>query len=103
MSSLTPDQLAHYDESKQPAIVATSVVFLILCNVSVFVRVLSQLRVSQRLFLDDYSIVFAAICSDISGALYLKATHNGLGLHIYRAVAEDPSPPQHLKSLFQVS
>ncbi|KAL9066104.1 MAG: hypothetical protein Q9161_007762 [Pseudevernia consocians] len=101
MSSLTPDQLAHYDESKQPAIIATSVVFLILCNVSVLVRVLSQLRISRRLFIDDYAIIFAAICSDITGALYLKATHNGLGLHIYRSVAEDPSPPQHLISLFK--
>ena len=103
MPSLTPDQLAHYGESKQPTIIATSVVFLVLCNTSVFVRVLSQLRVSGRLFIDDFSIIFAAICSDVTGALYLNAAHNGLGLHIYRSIAEDPNPPQHLISLFRVS
>lgn len=103
MHALTPSQVAHYHESKQPAIIASSVIFLFICNASVLGRVLSQFRLSKRLFVDDYAIIFAVICSDITGSLYLNATHNGLGLHIYRSVAEDPSPPQRLESLFKVS
>ena len=103
MPPLTPEQLARYDETRQPAIIATSVVLLILCNVSVLVRVVSQLRTSRRLFVDDYAIIFAAICSDVTGAMYLNATYHGLGLHIYRSIKEDPSPPQHLITLFRVS
>ena len=102
MPKLTPDQLTHYHESRQPAIIGTSVVFLFMCNFSVIIRIVSQLRVSRRLFLDDYAIIFAAICSDVTGALYLNATQHGLGLHIYRSLLEDPSPPQHLISLFRV-
>ena len=60
-SSLTSEEIAHYSDTKQPAIVGTSVVFLVLCNVCVLTRVLSQFRVSKRLFLDDYSIIFAAV------------------------------------------
>ncbi|MCJ1405216.1 hypothetical protein MMC11_008443 [Xylographa trunciseda] len=101
MASLTLDQVAHYGDSKQPAMIASSIVFLVICNISVIVRIVSQWRVSRRLFVDDYAIVFATICSDISGALYLNTTSNGFGLHIYRMVAEDPDPPQHLISLFQ--
>ncbi|KAL2045827.1 hypothetical protein ABVK25_012032 [Lepraria finkii] len=101
MPPLTHSQLAHYHESKQPSIIATSVIFLFICNASVVLRVFSQLRLSGRLFVDDYAIIFAAICSDITGALYLNATAEGLGLHIYRSVAEDPNPPQHLISLFR--
>lgn len=60
-SHLTPQEAADYYQSKQPAIVATSVVFLVVCNLSVFIRILSQFQVSKRLFLDDFTIVFAAV------------------------------------------
>ena len=61
------------------------------------------------------------LCSDVTGALYLSggssssemsstaisltcvATTHGLGLHIYRVLIEDPRPPQHVISLFEVS
>ncbi|KAI9813675.1 MAG: hypothetical protein M1827_003746 [Pycnora praestabilis] len=99
--SLTPEEVADYSQTRQPAIIASSVVFLVLCNVSVFVRILSQLRVSRRLFVDDYAIIFAAVCSDVTGALYLNATSNGLGLHVYRVLAEDPNPPHRLIALFE--
>ena len=62
-SRLTPEQEANYYQSKQPAIVATCVIFLILCNASVLVRILSQWRISKRLFIDDFAIIFAAVCS----------------------------------------
>lgn len=100
-SQLTPEEVANYYQTKQPAIVATSVVFLVVCNVSVLVRILSQLRVSKRLFVDDFAIVFAALCSDVIGALYLNATTNGLGLHIYRVLIEDTNPPQNAIALFK--
>lgn len=137
-SHLTPEEAADYYQTKQPAIVATSVLFLVMSNVSVFVRILSQLRLSKRLFVDDFAIIFAVVwlritgrhcqkltfiklCSDVTGALYLNgrssfpkkfsnavqltylATTNGLGLHIYRVLIEDPSPPQHAIALFKVS
>ena len=60
-SSLSPDEISHYSESKQPAIIATSVIFLVLCNASVLIRVFSQWRMSSRLFVDDYAIIFAAV------------------------------------------
>ena len=61
-SQLTPEQEASYYQTKQPAIVATCVIFLILCNVSVLIRILSQLRITKRLFVDDVAIIFAAVC-----------------------------------------
>ncbi|CAD6564871.1 MAG: hypothetical protein ASARMPREDX12_004471 [Alectoria sarmentosa] len=118
-SHLTPEEAANFYQTKQPAIVATSIVFLIICNVSVLVRILSQLRLSKRLFIDDFAMVFAALCSDVIGALFLNgasdcpekpsnaiqlthlATTNGLGLHIYRVLLEDPNPPQHTIALFK--
>jgi hypothetical protein len=102
MPSLTPEELASYGDTKQPAILGSSITFLILLNLSVIMRVVTQLRISKRLYLDDYAIIFAALTSDVTGALYIIATENGLGLHIYRALAEDPNPPQHIEILFKV-
>ena len=74
-----------------------------MCIDFVVLRAFVQLRVSRRHFVDNYAIMFAAICSDITGALYLNATAKGLGLLIYRSVAEDPNPPQQLICIFRVS
>ena len=60
-SGLTPDQLVHYDESKKPIIVSSLVMFLILGNGSVLLRVLSQLRISRRVFAEDYFIILAVV------------------------------------------
>lgn len=101
-SKLTPSEIASFPESKQHTIVGSLVLFLVLGNFSVIFRVIAQLRVYKQLFVEDYCIVFAVFCSNVVIACYLVATHNGLGLHIYRIAANDPHLPLDLITLFKV-
>lgn len=60
-SKLTPSQIASFPESKQHSIVGSLVLFLILGNLSVLFRLVSQLRVYKQLFVEDYCIIFAVV------------------------------------------
>ena len=60
-SKLPPSQLASFHESKQHSIVGSLVLFLVLGNVSVTFRVISQWRTHKNLFAEDYCIVLAVV------------------------------------------
>ena len=57
----TPEQIAHWSESKQGSITAALIVILLLGNLSVAVRFLSQFRTHRRLLAEDYLIAFAVV------------------------------------------
>jgi hypothetical protein len=60
---LTP-QDAEWHESQQGVVIASVVVFLVIGNVSVALRIFAQLRQWRKIFAEDYMILFALVCPD---------------------------------------
>ena len=60
-TKLTQTQLALFPESKQHSITAALVVFLIFGNISVILRIISQIRVHRRIFAEDEWISLAVV------------------------------------------
>ena len=61
MPSLTPDQLVHFNESKQSSLIGSLILILCLANFSVAVRIIAQIRTARRVFPEDYFIIFALV------------------------------------------
>lgn len=101
-SSLTPSQVAHYNDTRKPLLIGSFVVLLALSNSAVIARGAGQWKGWRRLLLEDYLIFIALIISDAIIAGYLSGTSFGLGLHMYRVIGSDPNPPQHLVSIFKI-
>lgn len=58
---LTPDQKAHYDETKQPGLIAGFVLMLVLSNGVLLVRIGTQFRLAKRLLAEDCLIITATV------------------------------------------
>jgi hypothetical protein len=99
---LTPEQQAHWNDSRQPTLYGVLGVLLVLSNTSLGLRIFSVLRQRGKFYVEDYFATAAVILSDgVIGAL-LAATHMGFGLHEFRVVAQDPDPPMRLMHIFQM-
>ena len=59
----TPEQIAHWSDSRQGSIAAALIVILVLGNSSVAVRFLAQFKQHRRFFAEDYLIAIAVVCS----------------------------------------
>ena len=60
-TSLTPTQLAHFDETRQPKLIAGFTILLVLANLAVVVRIGTQSKLSRRIIAEDYFIILAAV------------------------------------------
>ena len=60
-SSLTPSQVAHYDDTRKPLLISSFVVLLVLSNSVVITRVAAQWKGWRYFALEDYLIVIALV------------------------------------------
>ena len=59
--SLTPDQVAHYGDSKQPALIAGFTILMVLGNGAVLTRIALQAKLAKGLIVEDYLILLAMV------------------------------------------
>jgi hypothetical protein len=102
MPSLTPVELAEYNDSKKPELYGAFAVLLALTNAVVFVRMYGQFKIWRRLLVEDYLILFAIILSSGIIAAYLVGVSYGLGQHEWKVLASDPKHPQNIVNIFKI-
>jgi hypothetical protein len=61
MPALTAAQLAAWDETLQPAIYGVCITFFVLGNISVPMRIWSQLRIHRKAMREDYCLIAALV------------------------------------------
>ena len=99
---LSANEQAHYSESLQPLMIGLLVALLFISNVSLILRLCFVFRRRGSLYFEDYMVIIGQIFSDgVVGALF-AAIKLGLGLHEYRVLAEDPSPPLVLARIEEI-
>jgi hypothetical protein len=110
MNSLTPDELATWNDDRRPSLYAGLSALLVINNVVVFSRLLAhyctyyrheQRSVLRSLFAEDCLMLLSAIFVDVVIANLLASTSFGLGIHSWRINAEDPHYPTNLSHAFR--
>lgn len=85
--SFGPDSLVGYDLSdkstQKPTIWEVNLVLIVLVGVVVSLRIVCRAYITRRLFVDDYLIILAGLCTLVSASMALAATRYGLGEHIW--------------------
>ncbi|OTB05021.1 hypothetical protein M426DRAFT_11110 [Hypoxylon sp. CI-4A] len=99
---LTEEQKASWDESYQPLIVSILVICFVLSTGTTASRIYASIRRHQKLEVDDYFMICATLLSAAVIAAMLAAVSKGLGLHLYRVMANDPEPPHSLVQIMQI-
>ncbi|THC92137.1 hypothetical protein EYZ11_008382 [Aspergillus tanneri] len=91
--SPTPGTASHADwsQSLQPLVLGLSITMLVLGNLGVVLRCWAQWRFQKRPMPEDYWLMMALLFANIVSIATIVAVHYGLGLHLFRVEAEDPS------------
>ena len=100
--SLSPEQAAQWDQTRQPAIYGILSVLLVLSNVSLVLRLVASWRQRGRLLVEDCLMLCAVMTSDGIIAALLTATAKGFGLHEFRVLASAQDQPTALIDIFQI-
>ncbi|KAI0843430.1 hypothetical protein F5Y06DRAFT_3874 [Hypoxylon sp. FL0890] len=103
-SALTPEQEAHLNDTRQPALWGCLVTFLVINDVAVAGRLWGTWRsVARRssVMAENISLVLSGILVNAIIANLMVATHYGLGLHTYTVNARDPDYPSNLSKTFR--
>ncbi|KAI2468235.1 hypothetical protein F4781DRAFT_274601 [Annulohypoxylon bovei var. microspora] len=102
--ALTPEQEAHFNDTRQPALWGCLITFLVINDVAIAGRIWGTWRsVSSRsrVVAEDISIILSGIFVNAIIANLMVATHYGLGLHTYTINALDPDYPSNLSKTFR--
>jgi len=98
---LTAAQLARWDDSKQTALYVSMGVFLVLGNLVFVARLYCQSNRVKGVLIEDVALLVALIMCNAGIIMNILSTHNGLGLHYYRIIAEDSHPGRNLISIYR--
>jgi hypothetical protein len=96
---LTAEQVAQWDQTRQPTIYGVLTVLLFLSNVSLVLRLFMTLKHWRRLLIEDYFMICAVLLSDGIICALLAATSKGFGLHEFRVLATQPTA---IIAIFQI-
>ncbi|KAL2130287.1 hypothetical protein VTI74DRAFT_6659 [Chaetomium olivicolor] len=102
-ASLTPEQAARFNDTRQPALWGSLAVFLFINNIIIVARLWVTWKTGSRhtpVLAEGVSIVLSGVLLNVIIANLMAATHYGLGLHFYTVNAQDPYYPSHLSRAF---
>ncbi|KAK4248351.1 hypothetical protein C7999DRAFT_40490 [Corynascus novoguineensis] len=100
---LTPDQTAHLDDTRQPALWGCLTVFLIINNAAIAGRLWATWKTGSRhmpVKAEGISIVISGMLLNVIIGNLMAATHYGLGLHYWTVNARDVDYPRNLSKTF---
>ncbi|KAI1418137.1 hypothetical protein F5Y13DRAFT_199208 [Hypoxylon sp. FL1857] len=101
---LTPEEEAHVNDTRQPALWGCLITFLIISDLTIIGRLWGTWRSvasHSRVMAENISIVVSGILVNTIIANLLVATHYGLGLHVYTVNLRDPDYPTNLSHTFR--
>ncbi|AEO60789.1 hypothetical protein MYCTH_74601, partial [Thermothelomyces thermophilus ATCC 42464] len=100
---LTPEQIAHFNDSRQSALWGCLTVFLVINNVAIAGRLWATWKTGSRQMpvrAEGISIVLSGVLLNVIIGNLMAATHYGLGLHYWTVNARDPHYPRNLSKTF---
>ncbi|KAI0882499.1 uncharacterized protein GGS22DRAFT_195771 [Annulohypoxylon maeteangense] len=102
--ALTPEQEAHFNDTRRPALWGCLITFLVINDVAIAGRLWGTWRSvasRSRVMAEDISIILSGIFVNVIIANLMVATHYGLGLHTYTINSRDPDYPSNLSKTFR--
>ncbi|KAI0121595.1 hypothetical protein F4776DRAFT_665370 [Hypoxylon sp. NC0597] len=101
---LTPEEEAHLNDTRQPALWGCLIAFLIISDVAIVGRLWGtwiSVAGHSRVMAENICIILSGILVNAIIANLMVATHYGLGLHVYTVNARDPDYPSNLSKTFR--
>ncbi|KAK6955559.1 hypothetical protein Daesc_003199 [Daldinia eschscholtzii] len=101
---LKPEEEAHLNDTRQPALWGCLIVFLVINNVAISGRLWgtwTSVASRSRVMAEDVSIVISGVLVNAIIANLMVATHYGLGLHVFAINHLDPDYPANLSKTFR--
>ncbi|OTB11375.1 hypothetical protein K445DRAFT_26733 [Daldinia sp. EC12] len=101
---LTPEEEAHLNDTRQPALWGCLIVFLVINNVAISGRLWgtwTSVASRSRVMAEDISIVISGVLVNAIIANLMVATHYGLGLHVFAINYLDPDYPANISKTFR--
>lgn len=89
-------QQEHYGDDKRPEYLAGLSICIVIIVLFVGARLYAQYLINQIWRSDNWLVVIAAVCTLATNALCIAAVKDGMGLHVYRVLKENPKPVETL-------